>query len=133
MNLLIVYGIAHTGNGLLGSQTLGQKTAEHIQLVRGGAGNHQIRTRHIRLFLHLCVCTVPHHAGDIQLIDCITQLPLTLIDQSYIVFFIRQLFRQLMAHLSVPDNYDIHVFLPSKPYRNRSTSKCSMVFRQFRI
>ena len=105
-----VFRIAHTGNGVLGAQLLGNQTADQIGLVHAGHGNHQIRRPYPGRHQHADAGAVALHAHHIQRAVRLGKGRRHIVHQRDVVFFRGHLAGNGKAHLAVADNDNFHVY-----------------------
>ena len=108
MQLLLVFRVADTGNGVLGADFFGDHTGKNVDLVAGGGGDQQVGTVFKRFFLHVVAGTVAGYAAHVIDVDEIIDQGGVLIHHHDVVFFCRKLCRQGTTHLAQTDDHDPH-------------------------
>ena len=108
VNLLIIFGVTHTGNRMRHTQLFPQQAGKHIYLIRGGCRNQQICLRHTCSFLDKHACTVPLHTHNIHRIGSIIQNTCIIINYNDVMSFTGELSGDSAADLAIPYDYNLH-------------------------
>ena len=100
--------VADAGDGVLGAQTLGGETADHVDLVRAGGGHQKVRLPGTGLPQGGGGHPVAPHRHDVQGVPGPAQGVVVQVHHRYVVLLPHQLFRQGEAHFSTAYNDNIH-------------------------
>ena len=109
---------AHTGNGVVGAQLLGDEAAEQVRVVQVGDGDDQIRRLCAGLLQHADGGAVALDAHDVQRVLRLVQGGGAVIHHNDVVVLPCQLAGNGVAHLSVSHDDNFH-FASSFPSGGR--------------
>ena len=106
--LFRIFGIADAGNRVRIPELARNDAAKHIQFIRRGCRDQQITVCNIRLLLYFQARAVAMHDHDVERLDRFLQNVLIAVDDYDVVPFFRELFGQIVAHLAIAYNYNLH-------------------------
>ena len=112
---LVVFGIAHAGDGVARAQPLGDQAAEHIGLVARRRGNDDVGVLSARFDERLRVGAVAAHAQYVQRLLAALQRLLGIVHDDHVVALSGQIFGDDVPHLAVSDHQNFHN--PSSVFR----------------
>ena len=120
VELRVVLGVAHPGDGVGAAQLVGGDTAQQVGFISRGGGNQQVAAADIGLILGFDGCAVAVHHADVQRLLGLLQHQAVAVNHHHVMAFLCQLDGQGPSHLAVAHDYNFHVrYLPkSKRMKN---------------
>ena len=129
-DLSAVIRCAYTGDGSTVAYTLGNGTAQQIQLVRFGDSNQQVSVFNACLHLYTVAGAIAHNAHDIvQVGQRLYQFGGT-VDDGDVMPFPAELFNQGRSDLATADDDDAHSFL-GRLFSSGKAAKAAFPFGVF--
>ena len=111
---LIIFRVTDAGDGILGTQPLGNQAAQHVGFIAGCGGNQNVRPFHTGVQQGLGVGTVALDAQHVQVIFTALEHFFIRVQYNNVVILLCQMLRQGMPDFAVSHDENTHGDPPSK-------------------
>lgn len=103
-----VLGVAYTGDGVAGAQTLCHQAADHIGIVHAGDGDDQIRRADAGIHQYADGCAAAVDTHDIQRVVRLGQMGDLVVHHNDVMLFLLHLACNGVPHLTAAYDNDLH-------------------------